>query len=169
MNDETANNAPMDTATNDNPKGAGVRVPPPAIFLLCLLAGIGLNYILPLGLGISEPLNMLGLVFVAVAIAILVASALLFRRAHTAIEPWKPTTSMIYSGCYGLSRNPIYLSFCLCLFGVGVTVNSLWILLSFVPCGLAIYYFAIKKEEAYLEQKFGDEYLLYKQRVRRWI
>lgn len=165
-----ATNSPaFDKQNGDNPKGAGVKFPPPIVLLLCLLAGIGLQYLLPLGIGFTAPLNLVGLVFVFSALIILAVCALAFRRAKTAIEPWKPTTSMVYGGCYAFSRNPIYLSFSLLLFGIGVTANSFWIVFSALPCGIAIHFLAIRKEEAYLEQKFGTDYLHYKQRVRRWL
>jgi len=133
------------------------------------LTSIGLQRFLPLELGIPMPLNFLGLTFVIIAIAILTVTALSFRKAHTAIEPWKPTSKLLYSGCYAYSRNPIYLSFCLCLFGLGIAANNLWLLFSCIPCAIAIYYIAIAKEEAYLEQKFGEDYLQFKRRVRRWL
>lgn len=169
MSDESGNNAPEPNIATESPKGAGVKFPPPLVFLLCLLAGSGMQFQFPLSLGISRPMNFLGLLFVLAAFIILGMCWLAFRRANTAIEPWKPTTSILYSGCYGFSRNPIYLSFCMCLLGIGIFADSLWIVLSCFPCGGAIYLLAIKKEEAYLERTFGAEYQDYKLRVRRWV
>ncbi|MSR10187.1 MAG: isoprenylcysteine carboxylmethyltransferase family protein [Gammaproteobacteria bacterium] len=169
MQSESGDNSAMPSIKNDNPKGPGVRFPPPLIMLFCLLGAFGLHYLLPLGIGFDAPTNLIGLFFVFGSLVILVICALDSRRAGTAIEPWKPTSSIVYSGCYVFSRNPIYLSFCMFLFGVGITADSLWLLLSCIPCGVAIYYVAIVKEEAYLEQKFGAGYLQYKQRVRRWF
>lgn len=169
MRDESADNTPMPTQKNESARGAGVRFPPPIILLLCLAGGIGMQYVLPLRIGFAAPLNLIGLVFVIGALVILAICARAFRRAATAIEPWKPTTSMIYNGCYVFSRNPIYLSFCLLLFGIGITADSLWILLSTIPCAVAVHYVAIVREETYLEQKFGTDYLQYKQKVRRWL
>lgn len=169
MQNDSSDNAPMNTDMNANPKGPGVRFPPPFIMLLCLFGGIGLDYLMPLGIGFASPLNWIGLLFILGSVVILVVSALAFRKARTAIEPWKPSTKFIYSGCYEFSRNPIYLSFCMFLFGTGITADSLWILLSTLPCSVAIYFVAIVKEEAYLEQRFGADYLQYKQRVRRWF
>jgi len=169
MQNNSGSNSPNTAPNNDFPRGAGVRFPPPLILLACLLGGVGLHYQLPLGIGFVSPLNLTGLVFVIAALIVLAQCALAFRKAATAIEPWKPTTSMVYSGCYAYSRNPIYLSFCLLLFGIGITADSFWILLSTVPCAVAIYHVAIVREEAYLEQKFGKDYLEYKKKVRRWL
>ncbi|MBL4819416.1 MAG: isoprenylcysteine carboxylmethyltransferase family protein, partial [Gammaproteobacteria bacterium] len=92
-----------------------------------------------------------------------------FRREETSIEPWKPTTKVMSTGLYAHSRNPIYVSFCLMIIGVGLSQNSFWILISFVPCAFIIFHTAIAKEEKYLEQKFGEEYKKYKEKVRRWL
>jgi protein-S-isoprenylcysteine O-methyltransferase Ste14 len=83
--------------------------------------------------------------------------------------PWKPTKNIITDGIYGWSRNPIYLGFNLLPIGMGIFFDNVWVLLSFVPAAFTLYHVAIKKEEVYLEEKFGDEYLGYKNKVRRWI
>lgn len=153
----------------DAGRGPGVRFPPPLVFLSCLIAGAGLGYVFPVSLGVPAVLTWIGLLVVAAGFVILYICWLAFRRARTAIEPWKPTTTMVYSGCYRFSRNPIYLSMCLILFGIGIYANSLWIFLAGFPCGYIIYRVAIKKEEAYLAEQFGESYLNYQKQVRRWI
>jgi protein-S-isoprenylcysteine O-methyltransferase Ste14 len=150
-------------------KGAAVKFPPPVLFVILILTGAGLDYIRPLGMGVPQPFEVIGIAMClfGVAVAILVNGT--FKRAGTAIEPWKPTTSLITSGAYAWSRNPIYLGFCLFNMGIGIASNNLWIFFSFIPGAVLVYYIAIRKEEAYLEEKFGEEYLAYKARVRRWI
>ena len=102
-----------------------------------------------------------------IGIVILVAQS--FKHAETNIEPWKPTTRIISTGIYAYSRNPVYAGFCLVSIGIGIFFNSFWILISFIPSAILVYYVAIKKEEIYLEKKFGEEYLYYKNKVRRWL
>lgn len=150
-------------------KGAAVKFPPPAIFAGLILLGAGLQWRWPVGLGIPESVEVVGYLLVLGGIAIAIVVSGYFRRAGTAIEPWKPTTSIVTTGVYAWSRNPIYAGFCLINIGIGVATNSLWIFLSFIPAALLLYYIAIAKEEAYLEKKFGEEYLAYKRKVRRWI
>ena len=53
--------------------------------------------------------------------------------------------------------------------GVGIILNSFWMLFSFLPSAVLVYFVAIKKEETYLEKKYGAEYLQYKKNVRRWL
>ncbi|MFT7471508.1 MAG: protein-S-isoprenylcysteine O-methyltransferase Ste14 [Kiritimatiellia bacterium] len=159
----------LNEESTQDKKGAAVKFPPPAIFASCILLGAGLQYLRPVGLGIPESIEILGylLVLFGITIAILVATS--FRRAGTAIEPWKPTTSIVTTGFYAWSRNPIYAGFCLINIGIGIASNSLWIFVSFIPAAFLLYHVAIAKEEAYLAEKFGEEYLAYKKKVRRWV
>ncbi len=157
------------SAAGKDSRGAAVRFPPPVLFLLLILVAAGLDYLWPLGMGVPQSFEVVGIAMClfGVAVAILVNGT--FKRVGTAIEPWKPTTSLITSGWYSYSRNPIYLGFCLFNMGIGIASNSLWIFFSFIPGAIGVYHIAIKKEEIYLAQKFGEEYARYKASVRRWI
>ena len=157
------------TQDRQDKKGAAVKFPPPAIFVSCILLGAGLQYLRPVGLGIPESIEIFGYLLVLFGITIVILVAATFRRAGTAIEPWKPTTSVVTTGFYAWSRNPIYAGFCLINIGIGIASNSLWTFVSFIPAAFLLYYVVIAKEEAYLEEKFGEEYLVYKKNVRRWV
>ena len=150
-------------------KGPAVKFPPPLIFLSLLITSYGAHQALPLGLGISPQAKFIGVAVALVGMLILLLTLISFLRAKTSIEPWKPTTKIITTGLYAWSRNPIYAAFCLIPIGCGIFINSLWVLLSFIPSALLVYYIAIRKEEVYLEEKFGEEYLRYKRKVRRWL
>lgn len=154
---------------NQDKKGAAVKFPPPAIFAGLILIGAALQSIWPIRLGVPPAMEIFGYILVAVGVfvAILVSGA--FKRVGTAIEPWKPTSAIVTTGVYAFSRNPIYAGFCLINAGIGIANNNFWIFISFIPAAFFLYHVAIKKEEAYLERKFGDEYLAYKKKVRRWI
>lgn len=148
---------------------AQVRFPPPLVFVLLIALGVGLNSLWPLSMGVPESFRAVGLAITlfGVAVGILVGGS--FKRSSTAIEPWKPTTTLITHGFYRVSRNPIYVCFCLFNMGIGIALNNLWIFLSFIPGAILVYYIAIAREEAYLERAFGEQYLAYKRKVRRWI
>ncbi|MDA0689165.1 MAG: isoprenylcysteine carboxylmethyltransferase family protein [Proteobacteria bacterium] len=150
-------------------KGAAVKFPPPLIFLLLIFLGFGLHRLIPLPMGLPDSVQWLGYVFCLLAIAVPLQVNGVFNRVGTAIEPWKPTNSLVTDGLYRWSRNPIYTAFCLFNIGVGVAGNNLWVTLSFIPGAVLVYLIAIAKEENYLQQKFGEEYLAYKRSVRRWI
>ncbi len=139
----------------DDKNGAAVKFPPPLIFLFLLLAGYGLQHIWPIGIGASSGLKYIGggVVMLGIGIVILVAQS--FKNAETNIEPWKPTTKIISTGIYAYSRNSIYAGFCLVSIGIGIFLNSFWILISFIPSAVLVYYIAIRKEEVYLEKNSG--------------
>ena len=150
---------------------AGVRFPPPLIFLGFLLAGylIG-QQVGPESLGLEINLRR-GLAFVLVIMGLLidgVAGASL-RRHATAPEPWKPTTTLVQTGPFALSRNPIYLGFSLTYVGFALAMDSVVALGLVVPVVILIDRFVIGREEAYLERQFGETYRQYKQKVRRWL
>jgi protein-S-isoprenylcysteine O-methyltransferase Ste14 len=166
MSDKLNEESTQDKQDN---KVAAVKFPPPAIFASCILLGAGFQYLRPVGLGIPESIEIFGylLVLFGITIAILVATS--FRRVGTAIEPWKPTTSIVTTDFYAWSSNPIYAGFCLINIGIGIASDSIWIFVSFIPAAFLLYHVAIAKEEAYLAEKFGEEYLTYKNKVRRWV
>lgn len=93
----------------------------------------------------------------------------LFRRSGQNPHPHTPTPSIVGTGPYRRTRNPMYLSMVLLCIGFAILLANPWILL-LTPFGVVMLHrFAILPEEAYLEQKFGDAYLQYKQKVRRWL
>ena len=150
-------------------KGAAVKFPPPLIFMFLLFSAYGIHCFYPINVGISSGFENVGLLVALLALVLIIYISRTFTRVETNIEPWKPTTTIISTGIYAYSRNPIYVAFCLVPIGIGIFLNSFWILFSFLPSAVLVYFIAIKKEEDYLEKKFGAEYVQYKNRVRRWL
>jgi protein-S-isoprenylcysteine O-methyltransferase Ste14 len=151
---------------------ADVRLFPPAVPILAILAGVALKRVWPIDVGVSVPAAWrygLGGVIVTAAFLGLGFCLLIFRRGGQSVIPWKPTVQIVDWGPFRLSRNPMYLLLILICIGFAVLLANWWIL-ALTPLAVwALQRFAIIPEEAYLEQKFGDDYLDYKQRVRRWI
>ena len=91
------------------------------------------------------------------------------RRAGVDPNPYEPTSAMVTTGPYALSRNPIYVSATVVYVGIAFVVNTLWPIV-LLPLGIALlYYGVIAREESYMEKVFGDEYRAYRARVRRWL
>jgi protein-S-isoprenylcysteine O-methyltransferase Ste14 len=90
-------------------------------------------------------------------------------RAGSNVPTNKPTTSIVDTGPYRFTRNPIYLSMMLGLVSLAIAFDSLWLLVTLVPFFLVIRYGVVVREEAYLERKFGEVYRRYRARVRRWL
>ncbi len=149
----------------------GVIAPPPIIFLAFLAGGWTLgNLIGEPSLGLPD-LWRRGIALVLIVLGLIVEGAAVghFRRAGTAVEPWKPSTVLVTSGIYGLTRNPIYVGFTILYAGLGVGLDSPLALAMVLPCLIVMDRFVIAREEVYLERKFGEPYRAYRQRARRWL
>ena len=148
---------------------AGVVAPPPLVFLAGLIVGFALEALLP---GVDLPGLVewgLGSLLVVAGLGLLLTFNASFSRKGTAVEPWKPTTAIVTTGPYRLTRNPAYLGMALTYVGIAVLSSAVWVLLP-LPVVLAVIdRGVIAREERYLERKFGEEYLAYKRTVRRWI
>lgn len=152
---------------------AAVRIFPPGVPLLTILLGAGLNWLWPIELGFAFPTPeryWLGGAIVASAILGLgLWSVVLFRRGGQNENPWKPTPRIEERGPFRLTRNPMYLQMVLVCIGFAVILANWWVLVLTPVGGWLLQRFAIVPEEAYLEKKFGESYLAYKRRVRRWL
>jgi protein-S-isoprenylcysteine O-methyltransferase Ste14 len=148
---------------------AGVVAPPPLIFLAGLVVGFGLEALLP---GVDLPAWLewgVGGLLVVAGLGLLMWFNTLFSRSGTAVEPWKPTTTIVTGGPYRFTRNPAYLGMALTYIGIAVLSSAVWVLLPLPVVIAVIDRGVIAREERYLERKFGEEYLAYRRRVRRWI
>jgi protein-S-isoprenylcysteine O-methyltransferase Ste14 len=99
-------------------------------------------------------------------------AVLTFRAAGTSPNPMRPTTSLAFGGPYRFSRNPMYLGLAVASASFALFWNALWRwgVPLFALCAMALVWrFVIAREERYLAAKFGEEYLRYRGRVRRWI
>jgi len=147
----------------------GVPIAPPLLFVLPILASLALEWLVPTTFVHDAFRWTLGALIVVAGIALNVGGFVTQKRAGTDPIPFNPTTRIVAHGVYRFSRNPMYLGFALCTFGLAILVDSAWMLLA-VPIGLVLVdRTVITREERYLERKFGDEYLNYKRRIRRWL
>lgn len=151
---------------------AAVRVFPPAVPLIVILLGILLNRLWPIppGFDVPAPARMVGGLIVVGAIGVLgIWSVVLFKRTGQDPNPWKPTPGIVDRGPFRFTRNPMYLQLLLVCVGFAVMLANVWILLLTPLAAFVLHRFAILPEEQYLERKFGEQYLSYRRRVRRWI
>ena len=108
------------------------------------------------------------MVFV-LALALIAWAIVTITWAGSNVPTNLPTTTIVESGPYRFTRNPIYLGVFLGLIGLAIAFDNLWLLLMLVPFALVIRFGVVAREEAYLERKFGDDYRGYRSRVRRWL
>jgi protein-S-isoprenylcysteine O-methyltransferase Ste14 len=155
------------TGTNDR-SNAVIR--PPFAWALAFAAGLAIDRLYPLRWIPATWPNVWigGIVFVA-AFALAIWAIITFRRAGTRVETTKPTMAIVTHGPYRFTRNPIYLGMFLGQTGLAIGFDNPWILAMLIPFYLVLRYGVVAREEAYLGRKFGDVYLDYKSRVRRWL
>jgi protein-S-isoprenylcysteine O-methyltransferase Ste14 len=139
------------------------------VYLASLVIGTLIQLAMPLRFLPRTLAVPLGAPLVVAAIALFSYSAARFRAAGTPVPAFKPTTAIVRTGPYRFSRNPIYLAFSLFQFGIAIWVNSVWLLATLVGAVALMHDFVIRREEKYLERRFGAQYLDYKASVRRWL
>ncbi len=155
--------------TDDERDDPGIVVPPPLIYLGPLVLGLLLNRKFPAPFLPRRMARILGL-------SLLGGWALLggwffqtMRRAGAPIRTDKPVRRLATDGPFQYTRNPGYLSLAMFYAGIVSLANALWAILLLPATLLVIQRAVIQREERYLERKFGEEYLRYKARVRRWL
>jgi protein-S-isoprenylcysteine O-methyltransferase Ste14 len=151
------------------PDAPGVIVLPPLLTLGTLLLAVALNFLWPLRLRAPVWLRISGALPLLGAIVLAVWGRRKMLRAGTNLNPYKPTLSIVTDGPFKFTRNPLYLSNVLAYLGLTIILNTFWPLVFLVPMVLVFDYGIIQREERYLQAKFGDAYLAYRTRVRRWF
>jgi protein-S-isoprenylcysteine O-methyltransferase Ste14 len=147
----------------------GVPIAPPLLFVLPIVGSLVLEWFVPTSFAHGAFRWILGAIFFLTGLALNISGFVTQKRAGTDPIPFNPSTRIVSHGPYRFSRNPMYIGLALCTLGIAILVDSAWMLLA-VPIGLVLIdRLIIMREERYLERKFGEEYLSYKQRVRRWI
>lgn len=145
----------------------GVRIHPPVLMLIHLLTAFGLGWLIPL----SPPAwaEYLGWGVVLLGLVVAFGGLRQLISAHTSPDPHAPTTSVVTTGVYRFTRNPIYLGFLCMVIGLPLIFGNPW---GILVAPVQVYFFnrmIISREETYLEGKFGQEYLNYRSGVRRWL
>jgi len=149
----------------------GVIAPPPLIYLGFLMIGWGAGRLIEEpGLGLDRNLRG-GIALAGLALGLFIEAwaAGLFQKAKTAVQPWKPSTALVTTGIYGVTRNPIYLGFAITYLALAVGLDSALAIILLFPCLLIVDRFVIQHKEVYLAARFGADYGAYRHRVRRWL
>lgn len=142
---------------------------PPLYLFTSLAIMVLLHFFVPVYPVTPYPLNAIGLIPLAMGIALNLAADNALKKHGTTVRPFEESTTLITTGVYKYSRNPMYLGMVLIIIGVALLMGSLspYII---VPGFIAIIERVfISGEEAMLQQKFGHDWTAYREKVRRWL
>src|SRR6266508_4647024 len=142
------------------------------VFGIPFLAAIALQLAVPLSLPraiLTPAIIPGGATLIIVGAALVVLARREFAQSGQPTDPGLPTSKLVTTGVFSVSRNPLYLGGVCVLVGIALAVNLPWVLVLLLPALVACHYVLIAPEERYLATKFGEEYRLYAAIVYRWI
>jgi protein-S-isoprenylcysteine O-methyltransferase Ste14 len=155
--------------TDPQPDHPGVVEPPPFLFLGTLAAGLLLDRALPLPFVPKAVSRIAGTSSLLKGVVIFTWAFRTMKGAGTNVDVAEPATSLVASGPYAYSRNPIYLGLALVYGGLATLSRAPITLALLAPLLAVMQRGVVEREERYLERKFGASYVAYKSRVRRWF
>lgn len=148
-----------------------LKIPPPVVALIIaiLMWQVSFESSLPHMSGSLR--TAVALIFAVTGMGLLLAGAIAFRHARTTVNPFKPqdASSLVTSGIYGITRNPMYTGLALMLLAWAVFLSGIWPFLGLPVFILYVTHFQIQPEERILSAMFGEAYREYTGRVRRWL
>lgn len=149
----------------------GVYPPPPLFYVITFFLSIAIQKQIPISNEFFKQniAFILGLLFILVGALTLLPAIIKFFKTKNTLITIKPTNTLQTTGIYAISRNPMYLGLLIIYIGIAFLKGNLWTLLLIPLVILIVTYFVILNEERYLTRAFGNEYLDYKKKVRRWI
>jgi protein-S-isoprenylcysteine O-methyltransferase Ste14 len=144
----------------------GVR--PPLVYAGSIVAGALLSWLWPLPFALPAAVPI-GSATVLASIVLFLLSVRALRAAGTPVPGNQPTTSIVRTGPFRFSRNPIYLAFAGVQLGIALWIGSVWMIATLIAAAAVVARVVVPREERYLESRFGAQYSSYRNSVRRWL
>lgn len=154
---------------NEPKDHASVKIHPPILTLIHIAIAYVAKWVIPIPFVVPNILRNIGFALVVVGFLLGIAAFREFMKVRTTVDPHGSVSSIVTSGIYRFTRNPIYLGFLLMLIGFPLISGTYWGVLLAPVLIVNFNNLVIQHEEAYLEKKFGDVYTSFKSRVRRWL
>ena len=148
------------------------RIPWPPILIAAAVGAaglLGLSYPLPWPGRNDLPAQIVGYGLGGLGLLLAGWGFCTLHRAKTTVLPHKEVKRLVTHGAFGFRRNPIYMGEVLIFLGLAQATGNVWMAIVAVPLALLLLVLAILPEERHLEARFGEEYLAYKARTRRWF
>ena len=158
----------MSNKKKDNP---GIFIPPPLIYAAIFFLSILMQKIIPINNSFFDSRNatIAGIVLIAIALLFILPALIKFVQSKNTLVTIKSATSLQTKGIYSLTRNPMYMGLLILYSGIAMLEGNWWTFI-FIPLIIIIMQaYVIRGEENYLLRAFGEQYVVYKKKVRRWI
>jgi len=146
-----------------------IFIPPPLYYIAGLAGGMAVNSLVAVPLGGRPATWVAGAVVAAVGLALSFTGIAAVIRHRTTIVPHHPVATLLTSGAYRLSRNPMYTGLAIAYLGLALLFGSWWPLVIWPLVIVVVRQLVIRPEEEYLTRRFGQTYTDYQSRVRRWL
>ncbi len=149
----------------------GVYVPPPLFYIATFVAAILLQKYCPFHRDFfhTAPSRIVGVLMILIGLSVIISALYRFVKTKNTLITIKSATTLQTTGIYAVTRNPMYIGLFLCYIGLSFIIGSWWNFILVPLLMVVVQEYIIKREERYLERRFGQEFLDYKSRVRRWI
>ncbi len=155
--------------TGEQQDRPGVIIFPPLLFLICVIVGLIVHVFALDHWSVGWSVRLFGMALAVGGFMLARWGRGIMEAAGTNVRPNLPATTIVSEGPFAFTRNPLYLGLLTIYAGLGIALASPAFLAVIVPFFLILHFGAVLREERYLEAKFGDVYLAYKARVRRWV
>ena len=152
----------------DNP---GVYVPPPLFYVVTFIAAVFIQRKFPIDDSSFHlpAVKILGIVFIVISLFFSVRSLRQFFQSKNSLMTIRPAFSLQKNGIYHITRNPMYVGLAILYLGITCFIGNWWNIILFPLLVVFVQEYIIKHEERYLARRFGQEYLDYRYKVRRWL
>jgi len=150
-------------------KETKARLLPPSYLLIFLLLAIALHFVVPIVHIVPFPYNLGGLLLIAIGIWLNLWADGLFKTKNTTVKPFEKSSALILNGPFRFTRHPMYLGMVIGLLGLAILLRSLVTFFVAIAFAITMTVVFIQPEEKAMEETFGEGYLDYKARVRRWL
>jgi protein-S-isoprenylcysteine O-methyltransferase Ste14 len=142
---------------------------PPSFLFIALLLMPAAHFLIPVGQVVYFPVSLLGVIPLALGVFLNFAADAQLKRLGTTVKPFEDSATLVTTGVYGGTRHPMYLGFVLILLGVAVLFGSVgpFVIVAVFPLVMEATF--VRTEERMLAARFGEEWVAYRGKVRRWI
>jgi protein-S-isoprenylcysteine O-methyltransferase Ste14 len=142
---------------------------PPTYFISALLACVIINLLYSGKVLIPYPYNLTGILPIVLGIMLNLLADQAFKKVNTTVKPFEESRVLVQDGVFRLTRHPMYLGMILIILGTVIILGSLIPFFIIPICVIVMEIVFIRIEEKMLEEQFGEQWLDYQKKVRRWI